>query len=303
VSAIRAEGLSRRFGDVVAVEELSFEIAAGEVVALLGPNGAGKTTTIELLEGYLAPTGGSVSVLGADPHRGDRAWRARIGLVLQSTSLDLELTVRDVLGVFAALYPRPRTVAEVLALVDLEAQAGERIGRLSGGQQRRVDLALGIVGRPELLFLDEPTTGLDPAARRRTWAVVEALAAEGTTIVLSTHYMDEAQRLADRVLVLRDGCLVANGAPDELRAAALRSTVRLPCPPGQPMADLPPALARHFDPLRCELVIRTDDVAGALDLLLDWARADDVALDALEVGPASLEDAYLALTDRALVHA
>jgi ABC-2 type transport system ATP-binding protein len=304
VTAIRAEGLSRRFGDVVAVDDVGFEIAAGEVVALLGPNGAGKTTTIEMLEGYLAPTGGSVSVLGADPRRGDRAWRARIGLVLQSTSLDLQVTVRDVLGVFAALYPRPRTVAEVLALVDLEAQAGERIARLSGGQQRRVDLALGIVGRPELLFLDEPTTGLDPAARRRTWAVVDALAAEGTTIVLSTHYRDEAQRLADRLLVLRDGRLVADAAPDELRAGALGSTVRLPCPPGLPMADLPPALARHFDPLRCELVIRTADVAGALDGLLAWARAGGVALDALEVGPASLEDAYLALTEqRPLAHA
>jgi ABC-2 type transport system ATP-binding protein len=304
VTAIRADGLSRHFGGVVAVDEVSFEIARGEVVALLGPNGAGKTTTIELLEGYLAPTGGSISVLGADPRHGGRAWRARIGLVLQSTSLDLELTVRDVLGVFAALYPRPRTVAEVLALVDLEAQAGERIGRLSGGQQRRVDLALGIVGRPELLFLDEPTTGLDPAARRRTWAVVEALAAEGTTILLSTHSMDEAQRLADRLLVLRDGRLVADAAPDELRRAALRSTVRLPCPPGMPMADLPPALVRHFDPLRCELVIRTAHVAGALDLLLDWARAEDVALDALEVGPASLEDAYLELTEqRPLAHA
>jgi ABC-2 type transport system ATP-binding protein len=296
VSAVRAERLSRCYGDLVAVDGLSFEVRPGEVVALLGPNGAGKTTTIEMLEGYLAPSAGSVSVLGADPRRGGRAWRARIGLVLQSTSLDLQLTVRDAVGVFGALFPRPRPVAEVLELVDLQAQADTRIGQLSGGPQRRVDLGLGIVGRPELLFLDEPTTGLDPAARRRTWAVVQRLAADGTTILLSTHYMEEAQQLADRVLVLRDGRLVADATPDELRAAAPRSTLRLPCPPGTPMAGRPPALARHFDPLRCELLIRTADVAGTLEHLLHWARADDVPLGGLEVGPPSLEDAYLALT-------
>jgi ABC-2 type transport system ATP-binding protein len=304
VSAIRAEGLTRRFGDVEAVRDVSFEVRAGEIVALLGPNGAGKTTTLELLEGYLSPSAGSVSVLAADPRRGDRAWRARVGVVLQSTSLDLELSAREALEAFAALFPHPRAVDEVLALVDLEDEADTRIGRLSGGQQRRVDLGVGIVGRPELLFLDEPTTGLDPAVRRRMWAIVEELAAGGATVVLSTHYTEEAQRLADRLLILRDGRLVADAAPAQLRACALRSTVRLPCPPGTPMADLPPALARHFDPLRCELVVHTSDVAATLDQLLEWARAHDIGLDALEVGPASLEDAYLALTsERPAVHA
>jgi ABC-2 type transport system ATP-binding protein len=304
VSAIRAQGLTRRFGDVEAVRDVSFEVRAGEIVALLGPNGAGKTTTLEMLEGYLEPSAGSVQVLGADPRRGARAWRARVGVVLQSTSLDPELSVSEALDVFAALFPHPRSVDEVLALVDLEDEADTRIGRLSGGQQRRVDLAVGIVGSPELLFLDEPTTGLDPAVRRRIWAVVEELAAGGATVVLSTHYMEEAQQLADRLLILRDGRLVADAAPAQLRASALRSTVRLPCPPGTPMADLPPALARHFDPLRCELVVHTADVGATLDQLLDWARAHDAALDALDVGPASLEDAYLALTaDCSAVHA
>ncbi|MGZ4168922.1 MAG: ABC transporter ATP-binding protein [Solirubrobacteraceae bacterium] len=296
MSAIRVEGLTRRFGDVVAVDGLSFQVEAGEVVALLGPNGAGKTTTIEILEGYLAPSAGSVSVLGDDPRHADRAWRARIGLVLQSTSLDPQLSVSEVLGVFGALFARPRSVAETLGLIDLEAQADTRIGRLSGGQQRRVDLGLAIVGRPELLFLDEPTTGLDPAARRRTWTAVQALAAGGTTVLLSTHYMEEAQQLANRLLVLRDGRLIADATPDALRASALRSTVRLACPPGGALPGLPPALEPHFDPSRCELLIRTADVTGVLDALLDWARARDVPLDGLEVGPPGLEDAYLALT-------
>ncbi len=295
MSAIGVVGLTRRFGDVVAVDDLSFAVDAGEVVAILGPNGAGKTTTIAILEGYLAPSAGSVTVLGVDPGRGGRAWRARIGLALQSTSLDLQLTVREALSLFAGLFPRPRPVAEVLDLIDLVPLADTRIGRLSGGGQRRVDLGLAVVGRPELLFLDEPTTGLDPAARRRTWAVVQALAGDGTTVVLSTHDMEEAEALADRLLVLREGRLMADATPAELRASALRSTVRLACPPGRALADLPPAFAPHFDPQRCELVIRTADVTGVLDSLIDWARAHDVCLDRLEVGPPSLEDAYLAI--------
>ncbi len=288
MSAIRAAGLTRRFGALTALEDVSFEVEPGEVVALLGPNGAGKTTAIELLEGYRAPNAGSVSVLGADPRRGDRAWRARIGAVAQSTSLDLQLSVREVLRIFAALFPRPRAIDEVLALIDLEAESGTRIASLSGGQQRRVDLGVGIVGRPELLFLDEPTTGLDPAARRRTWAVVEQLAAAGTTVLLTTHYMDEAERLAGRLLVLRRGRLVADTTPARLRAAAPRSTLRLPWPQGvePPRGQLD----------RGELVIRTADVAASLDELLGWARERSVSLDGLEVGRPSLEDAYLALT-------
>jgi ABC-2 type transport system ATP-binding protein len=296
MSVICAQNVTRRFGDRVAIDALSFRIEPGEVVALLGPNGAGKTTTIEMLEGFLAPTDGSVSVLGVDPRRGDRRWRARIGLVLQSTSLDAQLCVRDALGVFSSLFPRPRPVAEVLELVGLEQEADTRIGRLSGGQQRRIDLGLGIVGRPEVLFLDEPTTGLDPAARRSTWAAIEQLAADGTTVLLSTHYLEEAQRLAGRLLVLRDGGLVADATPGGLRASALRSTVRLPSSTGDALADLPPVLRHHIDPGRSELVIRTADVNGVLAALLDWAHEHDVCLDGLEVGPPSLEDVYLTLT-------
>ena len=169
MSAIVADRLTKRFGPVAAIDDVSFEIPAGQLVAVLGPNGAGKTTTLEILEGFAAPTSGTARVLGADPHRGDRRWRARIGLVLQSTSLDAELNVRDTLLVFAGLYPAPRRVGEVLELVDLAGDAETRVGALSGGQRRRVDLAIGIIGRPEVLFLDEPSTGLDPEARRRAW--------------------------------------------------------------------------------------------------------------------------------------
>jgi ABC-2 type transport system ATP-binding protein len=249
------------------------------VVALLGPNGAGKTTTVELLEGYDSPTAGRVSVLGRDPRRGDSHWRARIGLVMQSTSLDRQLTVREALSVFAALFPDPRPVDKVLELIDLQSRADTRIGQLSGGQQRRVDLGAGIIGRPELLFLDEPTTGLDPEARRRIHTLIEQL---GTTVLLTTHYLDEAERLADRLLVLRAGRLIADTTPGALRAAGLRSTLRLPLAPG---TELP----AEFEPREDELVLETQDVAATLQLLIDAG----VPLHGLQVGPPSLEDAYL----------
>jgi ABC-2 type transport system ATP-binding protein len=189
---------------------VTFEVTHGQLLAILGPNGAGKTTTLEMLEGFAAPTSGTVRVLGADPHRAGRAWRARIGLVLQSTSLDSEFTVADTLRLFARLYPAPRRVREVLDLVDLRSDAQTRVGVLSGGQRRRVDIAIGVIGRPEVLFLDEPTTGLDPEARRHTWASIENLTSAGTTVLLTTHYIDEADHLADRVIVLADGRLGAD---------------------------------------------------------------------------------------------
>jgi ABC-2 type transport system ATP-binding protein len=296
MSAIVVEGLERRFGDLVAVDGVSFEIQAGEVVALLGPNGAGKTTTLEILEGYLAPTVGSVSVLGADPRTADRAWRARIGVVLQSTSLDPQLTVDDALKVFSRVFARPRPVAEVLELIGLESDARTAIGQLSGGQQRRVDLGLGIVGRPELLFLDEPTTGLDPAARRGTWRIVEHLADEGTTVLLSTHYMEEAQRLADRLLILADGRLVADSPCDAIRASLARSTVRLPIGAGVGLPDPPGMLAGHLADGQLELAVDSDALSVALEQLLEWARINDLDLAGLEVAPPSLEDTYLELT-------
>jgi ABC-2 type transport system ATP-binding protein len=207
-----------------------------------------------MLEGYLAPSSGSVSVLGVDPRVGDGAWRARIGLVMQSTSLDAQLTVGEQLDVYARVFPRPRAVDEVLRLIDLEDAAATRIGRLSGGQQRRVDLGLGIVGRPDVLFLDEPTTGLDPAARRRIWSVVESLARDGATVLLTTHYLQEAEQLADRLLVLAGGRLVADATPDELRAAVEETVVRFPV--GEDVA-LPDQLAALVDRERHELVVRT----------------------------------------------
>ncbi len=299
MSAIVVEHLSTRYGDLAAVDDVSFAVRAGEIVALLGPNGAGKTTTIEILEGYLAPSEGLVSVLGCDPAHGDRAWRARIGLVLQSTSLEPHVTVRAALAAFARLFPQPRSVGEVLELIDLEADADTTIGQLSGGQQRRVDIGLGIVGRPEVLFLDEPTTGLDPAARRRTWAVIEELAQDGTTILLSTHYLEEAERLADRLIVLAGGRLVADARADELRTRAAHTVVRYPLPCDVPIAELPDALAAHVDGRRRELVLRTDDPASVLERLVDWARSRDVDLMGIEVAAPSLEDAYLVFTGQA----
>ena len=297
MSAVEVEHLSRRYGELEAVADVSFEVAAGQVVVLLGPNGAGKTTTMEILEGYRAPSGGTARVLGEEPGRAGRAWRARVGLVLQSTSLDPQLTVGEALRVFAALFPRPRPVDEVLELIDLAGEAGTRIGRLSGGQRRRVDVGLGIVGRPEVLFLDEPTTGLDPAARRQAWTTIEGLTEAGTTVLLTTHYLEEAQRLADRVLVLAHGRLVADARPGQLRGEAAETVIRVPLPPGAPTADLPPALAAGADPGAGRLVVRTAEVTAALDGLVGWARRHRIELAGLEVGPPSLEDAYLALID------
>jgi ABC-2 type transport system ATP-binding protein len=293
VSAVQVEGLTKRFGQFVAVDNVSFEVPDGQLLAVLGPNGAGKTTTLEMLEGFLAPTSGTVRVLGADPHRGGRAWRARVGLVLQSTSLDAELTVRETLVLFAQLYPRPMGVREVLDLVDLVDDAHTRVGALSGGQRRRVDLAIGIVGRPDILFLDEPTTGLDPEARRRTWAGVENLTSTGTTVVLTTHYIDEADHLADRVIVLSGGRLVADTTPDELRSRGGPPTIRYPLPDGAAVGDLPPALAPYLDGDGRTLVVRTGDVATALREMVGWADRHHLDLARLEVGPPSLEEAYL----------
>jgi len=296
LTAIAVEHLVKRYGGFTAVEDVSFDVPPGELVALLGPNGAGKTTIIEILEGFLAPSGGLVRVLGEDPRRGSRAWRARVGLVLQTTSLDLQLTVTEALRLFAGLFTRPRPVGEMLEVIDLTADAGTRIGALSGGQRRRVDLGLAIIGRPEMLFLDEPTTGLDPEARRRLWAVVDNLTAIGGTVLLTTHYIEEAQRLADRVIVLSGGRVIADATPDELRVRGAAPVIRYRLPGGVSADDLPPDLAGHLDPERGVLSVPSADVTGDLETLVRWARRHRVDLTGLEVGPPSLEDAYLALT-------
>jgi ABC-2 type transport system ATP-binding protein len=214
--AVQAENLSKRYGDLTAVGGIDLRVAAGEVFALLGPNGAGKTTTVEILEGFRRRDGGTVTVLGRDPARADRAWRARIGIVLQLATGEPQLTVRELIRSFAVFYPRPRHPDEVLELTGLTAKADARVGQLSGGLVRRLDVALGIVGRPELLFLDEPTTGFDPQARRQFWELIRQLRASGTTILLTTHYLDEAEALADRIAVIASGRIVAEGDPSGL---------------------------------------------------------------------------------------
>jgi ABC-2 type transport system ATP-binding protein len=292
VTAIGVCGLVKRYGSFTAVQDVSFDVPQGQVTALLGPNGAGKTTTIEILEGFLAPTAGTVRVLGTDPRTGNRAWRARIGLVLQSTSLDAQLTVTEALRLFGGLYPRPRPVAEVLDVIDMADDARTRIGALSGGQRRRVDLGIAIIGRPEMLFLDEPTTGLDPEARRRLWTAIENLTSEGGTVLLTTHYMDEAQHLASRVIVMADGRVAADATPDELRAMGGVPVIRFRLPTR--VQSLPPELTPHVD--GGELTLPSADVTADLATLVGWARENRVDLTGLEVGPPSLEDAYFAIT-------
>jgi ABC-2 type transport system ATP-binding protein len=220
--AVRVRGLRKEYGRVDAIAGIDLDIRRGETFALLGPNGAGKSTTIEILEGYRLRSAGEVSVLGEDPAHGGLDWKARLGIVLQSTGESGTATVREQLRHFAGLYPNPRDVEEVIVAVGLEEKAGTRISKLSGGQKRRVDVALGIVGRPELLFLDEPTTGFDPEARRQFWTLIRSLREEGTTILLTTHYLDEAQQLADRGGIIAGGELVALGAIDELGGAEAR---------------------------------------------------------------------------------
>jgi ABC-2 type transport system ATP-binding protein len=299
--AVTVQHLVKRYGRFTAVQDVSFDVPPGQVTALLGPNGAGKSTIIEVLAGLLAPSSGQVRVLGTDPRpaaRPGRAWRARIGLVLQSASLDAQLTVAEALRLFAQLYPRPLPVADVLAAIGLAGDAATRIGVLSGGQRRRVDLGIGIIGRPDLLFLDEPTTGLDPEARRQLWAVIGGLTAGGTTVLLTTHYLDEAEQLASRLIVLAGGRVVANATPGQLRGSGALPSIRLPLAGGEPLGDLPGRLAEHADPGRGELLVRTADVPADLDVLIRWARRHRLDLTGLEVGPPSLEEAYLALTGR-----
>jgi ABC-2 type transport system ATP-binding protein len=301
MSVVVAEHLTKRYGEFAAVDDVSFEVPTGQLLAVLGPNGAGKTTTLEILEGFAAPTSGTVRVLNTEPVRAGRAWRARIGLVLQSTSLNAELTVGDTLRLFARHYPAPRRVGEVLDLVDLRSDARTKVGVLSGGQRRRVDIGIGIVGRPEVLFLDEPTTGLDPEARRHTWTGVENLTSAGTTVLLTTHYIDEADHLADRVIVLAGGRIIADTTTRELRARGGQPIIRYRLPDSAAVTSLPSALAACLDGDGRTLVIRAMDVAGTLRELTGWADRHQLNLSGLEVGPPSLEDAYLAAIGEPLI--
>ncbi len=297
--AVSVEHLSKSYGDTVAVRDVSFEVERGEVFALLGPNGAGKTTTVEILEGFRDRTGGRVETLGVDPaDHGTQRWlRTRIGVVLQELAVEPYYSVRQVLTRNAGYYPNPRPVDEVIDLIGLTEKRDDRIKRLSGGQQRRLDVGLGIIGNPDLLFLDEPTTGLDPSGRRETWDLIRLLAAAGTTVLLTTHYMDEVEALADRVAVLFGQEIVASGSPTSIAGRDLGAvTIRFRLPEGVTMDSLPVPAEPSGDGL---VEIHTEDELEVLHDLTGWALAGHHALQGLSVLRVSLEDIYLGLTEGA----
>ncbi|HEX5469177.1 MAG TPA: ABC transporter ATP-binding protein [Gaiellaceae bacterium] len=277
MSAIEVSGLTKSYGRREVLHGVSLSVEAGEVVALLGPNGAGKTTTVEILEGYRERDGGEVLVLGLDPAKGGSELRARIGIVLQSSAVYPLLSVRELLELFAGYYERARSVDEVIELVGLDGKSEARVRTLSGGQLRRLDLALALVGDPELIFLDEPTTGFDPASRRQAWETIRDLRELGKSILLTTHYMEEAQTLADRLAILRDGRIVATGSPRELLSGAAGVEIRY-----------------HRDGE--EIVVATDEPTRVLHELTTEALAEGFELEELEVRRRSLEDLYLELT-------
>jgi ABC-2 type transport system ATP-binding protein len=296
-SAISVRGLRKSYGEHEAVAGIEFEVGAGEVFGFLGPNGAGKTTTIEILEGYRERSGGEVEVLGVDPAQPTREWRSRVGLVLQECELDPLLTVREAVALFATFYPAPRPVEETITLTGLAEKRDARIGSLSGGQKRRVDVAIGIIGDPDLIFLDEPTTGFDPTARREAWNMIEGLKALGKTVFLTTHYMDEAQYLADRVAILREGRIVVSGNMAELSADLGRRTVigfrlngRLDA------EELRSRVSAEIQIAGGEASIETEQPQADLGRLLALAEERGVILDDLEVRRPSLEDIFIDLT-------
>jgi ABC-2 type transport system ATP-binding protein len=289
-----ARGLVKSYGPVQAVRGIDLDIHPGEIFALLGPNGAGKTTTIEILEGYRKRDSGEVLVLGHDPGRERAKIKPRVGIVLQKTGVDRYLTVAETIQLFASYYPRPRPADEVIDLVGLDAKRGARVTTLSGGQLRRLDMAVALVGDPDLLFLDEPTSGFDPSARREAWNVVKSLASLGKTILLTTHYMDEAQYLADRVAVIAAGQIVAEGPPAtlahrDLVGARIRYRTRDGASPPDGLTWTP--AANGFTE------IASADVVADLHRLTGWALTNAITLDGLEVTRPTLEDVYLQLTD------
>jgi ABC-2 type transport system ATP-binding protein len=294
--AVSVRHLAKSYGEKVAVKDVNFEVEKGEVFALLGPNGAGKTTIIEILEGFRQRNGGDVQTLGVDPaSRSTQRWlRTRIGVVLQELAVEPFYSVRQVLTRNAGYYPSPRPVDEVIELIGLKEKADERVKKLSGGQQRRLDVGLGIVGNPELLFLDEPTTGLDPSGRRASWDLIRALAAGGTTVMLTTHYMDEVEALADRVAVLFDAEIVASGTPTSIGGRDSGTvTIRFALPSGVVVSDIPVPVASVDDGL---VLVSTDDELTVLHTLTGWALEHDHPLPGLAVMRTSLEDIYLNLT-------
>jgi ABC-2 type transport system ATP-binding protein len=296
--AVLVRGLRKAYGTNEAVAGVDFRIAHGEVFGLLGPNGAGKTTIVEILEGHRRRTAGEVSVLGFDPERRERRFLERVGIIPQEGGVDPVLTVGEVIELYSVAYPRPRPPEEVIELVGLAEKRDSRVETLSGGQRRRLDFAIGIAGDPEVVFLDEPTTGFDPSARRRAWDAVDGLRSLGKTILLTTHYMEEAQRLADRVAVIAEGRLVSEGAPEDLAGRAKRpAVVSFLVPAGTIASDLPlpPAGIRRANG---RVSFESDAVTRDLLPLLGWAADRGMELEGLEVARPTLEDVYLELTER-----
>jgi ABC-2 type transport system ATP-binding protein len=297
-NAIEVSDLHKRYEEIEAVRGVSFTVGAGEVFCMLGPNGAGKTTTTEILEGHRLASSGTVSVLGHDPARGERALHERIGVVLQSSGVQPDLTVGELIEMYGRYYPNRRSVKELIELVELDAKQDTRAGVLSGGQRRRLDLALGLVGDPDLLFLDEPTTGFDPHARRHAWSTIRSLCSLGKTVFLTTHFMDEAQTLADRVVVMANGEIVASGSPEELGGRdALPTEIRFSLPAEVGIAELPglpeDAQLTHE---RDGVLIKTQNGLLATHALSGWALQRGLVLRNFAVAQPTLEDVYLALT-------
>jgi ABC-2 type transport system ATP-binding protein len=294
--AIEVQDLRKSYGEVEAVRGISFSVEPGQVFALLGPNGAGKTTTVEILEGFRDRDGGDVSVLGRDPARGERDLKAEIGIVLQSTSIDPYLTVSETIDMYRGYFPHPRPLDEVIEVVGLVGKRETRVSKLSGGQQRRLDVGIALAGDPKVLFLDEPTTGFDPGARRNAWRMVENLSDLGKTVLLTTHYMDEAQHLADNVAIIAAGEIVAEGPPASLVGGDQATTLVRFRMPGDGDRRLPELLAHKATVAGGLLEIRTDEPTRILHELTGWALDRGLQLEELSVTRPSLEDVYLELT-------
>jgi ABC-2 type transport system ATP-binding protein len=295
---ISVRGLRKYYGELEAVRGIDLEVRRGEIFAFLGPNGAGKTTTVEIMEGFREASDGTVEVLGANPWKAPPEWRERIGIVLQESEAEPGVTVRECLELYAGYYRAPRGVDETLALVDLAEHADERATALSSGQRRRLDVALALIGNPELIFLDEPTTGFDPSARRAAWDVIAGLRDLGKTVFLTTHYMEEAERLADRIAVIAAGQIAAEGTPQTLGGRQLaEAQISFELPPGIGAADLPRILAeRTHEHPGGRLVLPSASVTADLHELSGWALERGLELDDLEVARPTLEDVYLQLT-------